>query len=200
MSNQLISFLQLYKPIREADQELISAEFEYKTFPEGSYLFEGMKVCSELFFICDGILRILVHQAAGKELTRYLLPADQFCTLLNSFNHEVPAPELIQAVCNVQVLAISKKNLISLYKRLPYLKVLIDEIIQRSLMEKNQIRNAYLEMEPSLRYEEFINDQPDIALRVPLNDVASYLGVSPQLINRLRKQVDEEASDQGIEF
>ncbi|SHF33000.1 Crp/Fnr family transcriptional regulator [Pedobacter caeni] len=200
MSNQLISFLQLYKPIPEADQELISTEFEYKTFPEGSYLFEGMKVCTELFFICDGILRISLQQKEGRELTRYLLTQNQFCTLLNSFNHEVPAPEQIQAVCNVQVLVISKKNLMKLYQQLPYLKALIDEIIQELLMEKNQIRNAYLEMEPSLRYEEFINDQPDIALRVPLNDVASYLGVSPQLINRIRKQVDEQHLDEGIEF
>lgn len=189
MSNQLISFLQLYKVIPEKDQELISSAFDYKKFQEGSYLFEGMKLCRELFFICNGVLRIVMHNKEGRELTHYFLKEYQFCTILNSFTNEVPAPESIQAACDAEVLVISKARLFALYEQLPYLKVLIDEILQQSMIEKIQLRNAYLGLDSTARYQEFLKRQADVAVRVSLNDIAAYLGITPQSLSRIRKNI-----------
>jgi CRP-like cAMP-binding protein len=101
----------------------------------------------------------------------------------------VPADEDIQAACDAEVLAISKTRLIALYEKLPYLKGLINEIIQQALLDKIQTRNAYLGLNAVTRYRLFMMRQPDIALRVPLNDIASYLGITPQSLSRIRKNI-----------
>jgi CRP-like cAMP-binding protein len=87
------------------------------------------------------------------------------------------------------VLAISRTKLLALYEQLPYLKTLIDQITQRALLEKIQVRNAYLGQDSASRYKLFMMRQADIALRVPLNDVASYLGITPQSLSRIRRNI-----------
>ncbi|MNY40990.1 hypothetical protein D3C86_1757710 [compost metagenome] len=63
------------------------------------------------------------------------------------------------------------------------------QIAQKSLMEKIYTRNAYLGVDATSRYLKFIEEQGDIALRVPQSIIASYLGITPQSLSRIRKQV-----------
>lgn len=194
MNNPLISFLQLFHPVPEADQELVLKAFTAKAFREGDYLFRSGNTCREMFFICKGVLRILVQNDKGNEVTHYFLKENQFCTILNSFTKQVTAAESIQAACDAEVLAISRNKLLALYKQLPYLKSLIDQIIQQGLLDKIQIRNLYLGQDSTTRYKLFMIRQADIALRVPLSDVASYLGITPQSLSRIRKNISVKKS------
>jgi CRP-like cAMP-binding protein len=189
MPNKLISFLSLFKHLPADDQELITNTFEVRTFDEGDYLFKGDRVCQQLFFIVEGVLRIMVRNEKGNEVTHYFLKENQFCTILKSFINQVPAHESIQAACKATVLVVTHTNLMALYLRVPYLKSLIDEIIQQALVEKINVRNIYLGQDSTTRYKLFMMRQADIALRVPLNDIASYLGITPQSLSRIRKNI-----------
>ena len=131
----------------------------------------------------------MVRNEKGNEVTHFFLKENQFCTILNSFNNAVPAEESIQAACDTNVLVINKGKLQSLYEKLPYLKSLIDEITQQALLEKIQIRNAHLGHDSATRYKLFMMRQPEIALRVQLGDVASYLGITPQSLSRIRRNM-----------
>jgi CRP/FNR family transcriptional regulator, anaerobic regulatory protein len=187
MKQPLISFLQLFSTIPEAEQELIGAAFQPMSLKEGDYLQRGGQVCRQLFFICSGVLRIVIVNDKGVEVTHYFLKQNQFCTILNSFNTETVADESIQAACDAEVLAITKPDLLALYDKLPYVQTLINQIIQQGLLDKIRIRNTYLGQEAATRYKLFMMQQPDIALQVSLSDVASYLGITPQSLSRIRK-------------
>jgi CRP-like cAMP-binding protein len=56
-------------------------------------------------------------------------------------------------------------------------------------MRKIQLRNTYAGTDASARYQLFLELQPDISLRVPLNDIASYLGITPQSLSRIRRNI-----------
>ena len=99
------------------------------------------------------------------------------------------AEETIQAACNTEVLVITKTRLLDLYKKMPYLQTLIDQITQQRLLDKIQIRNTYLGQDAMTRYKLFMMRQPDIALRVSLKDIASYLEITPQSLSRIRKNL-----------
>ena len=193
MDSLLINFLQLFGQVPVEDQQLIVEAFTARPFREGNYLFRSGNTCKEMFFICKGVLRIVVQNEKGNEVTHYFLKENQFCTILNSFKNQVKAAESIQAACDAEVLAISRNKLLSLYKQLPYLKILIDQIIQQGLLDKIQTRNAYLGQDSTTRYRLFMMRQPDIALRVPLSDIASYLGITPQSLSRIRKQIADKS-------
>jgi len=189
MRNELISFLKLFRDIPVGDEALIAKVFEYRTYKEGEYLFKAGKACRELFFVCKGILRIKVINESGNEVTHFFVRENKLCSILNSFNNNVIANESIQAACDAEVLAIKRTALDELYFQLPYLKPLITEIVQQALLDKIAVRNAYLGQEATTRYKMFLIRQPEIAYRVPLSDIASYLGITPQSLSRIRKNI-----------
>lgn len=187
MDNQLLNYLQLGPSFSATDREAIADAFEQKTFREGEVLFPSNHICRQLFFVCNGIIRILVQGDNGNEVTHYFINENHFCTILNSFNHQVAAHESILAACDTEVMAIDRDRLLALYATYPLLKAAIDQRIQQALLEKINTRNAYLGLDSTARYQLFLEKQPDVARRVQLGDIASYLGITPQSLSRIRR-------------
>jgi CRP-like cAMP-binding protein len=188
MDNQLLNHLQLGKILPEEDQAGILDAFEYRTYKEGETLFQSEHICRQMFFVCSGILRILIQNENGQEVTHYFISENHFCTILNSFLNQVVARETIQAACDTEVMYIDRAALMELYIRYPALKTAIDQSIQKALLEKISIRNAYLGLNSSKRYRLFLERQPEIACKVQLGDIASYLGITRQSLSRIRRK------------
>lgn len=189
MENQLVTFLKTFSQFRDADTVLVAAATERRTYNEGDYLFKAGKVCREMFFICKGVLRVMVINEQANEVTHFFLKQDQFCCILNSFNNRVTGHESIQAACDAEVLVISRKNLDQLYIQIPYLKELITQITHQGLLDKIALRNSYLGHDSTARYKLFLSQQSLVASQVQLGDIASYLGITPQSLSRIRKNI-----------
>jgi len=189
MENLLVNYLEQLRPIPAADRKIITEHFTLKTFKEGEFLVKPDKIARELFFVCSGVIRIGSANHKGVELTHYFYNENHLVSILQSFNEEIETTAYIQASCNAEVLSISKDKLMHLYKELPYLKGLIDHQHQLNLINKVNMRNTYLGEEAQNRYKIFLAQHPDIVLRVSQKDIASYLGITPQSLSRIRKQM-----------
>ncbi|HEX3383681.1 MAG TPA: Crp/Fnr family transcriptional regulator [Mucilaginibacter sp.] len=179
----------MFKIIPQADIDIIEAELSYRKANEGEILFNEGHICKEMFFICKGVLRIVSQNEKGNKMTCFFLKENQFCSILNSFNNNIPAAEGIEAACDAELIVLKRTKLLSLYDRLPYLKELIISITTQSLLDKIHVRNSYLGEDASTRYQNFLRRQPEIALRVSLSDIASYLGITQQSLSRIRKNM-----------
>ncbi len=189
MSSHLVSFLKLFHDISEHDEQLITDAWQDRKYVEGDYLFKAGKVCREVFFICQGVIRVMIVNDDGDEVTYFFLKENQFCSLLNSFNNNLVAEENIIAACDVHVVAISKEALEKLYHEIPYLQSLFTQITQQGLLDKITLRNSFLGVDSTTRYKRFLIRQPDIALRVSMSSIASYLCITPQSLSRIRKNL-----------
>lgn len=189
ISNNLISFLQQYHVFDEKEKELILEYFVETSLNEGDYLFHGGHVPNELFFISSGILRILVQNEKGNNVTHFFLKENQFCTILYNFNNGTIATESIQAACKTKVFKISKKQLEIIYLKIPAIETIIAQTIQKTLLDKILIRNSYLGQDSTTKYKKFMLLQPEIASRVSLSDIAAYLEITPQSLSRIRRNI-----------
>jgi CRP-like cAMP-binding protein len=183
----LFQYLSQFRTIPQADIDLIQPELSYLTVAEDEYLLKEGNVSNKLYFICRGILRIATQNEQGNVVTHFFLKENQLVTILDSFQRNTPSKESILAACETEVIVLSKSSLLFLYEKVNYLKELIDTITQQRLMEKIPIRNAYLGHDATTRYQLFLQHQPDIAQRVSLRDIASYLGITQQSLSRIRK-------------
>jgi CRP-like cAMP-binding protein len=189
MSEAVISYFQRLRPIPEKDREAILSFFEPRAFKEGEYLFREGKICTSLLYVCRGILRIVSTNDKGIDRTHYFYKEDQFCTILKSFEEGSVADAGIQAACDAEVLTISRSKLNELYLLVPYMKDLIDRMFQRQLLSKVEMRNTFLGLDAESQYKLFVEHHPEIALRVSLKDIASYLGITPQSLSRIRRNI-----------
>jgi CRP-like cAMP-binding protein len=189
MTAAFINFLRLFKDIPSGDIKIIDEAISYRKALEGEVLFEEGQVCKEMFFICKGVLRIVSINEKGDKRAYFFLKENQFCSILNSFNNNMPANEGIEAACDAELVVLKKKKLLVLYTKLPYLKELITGITTQSLLDKIQVRNSYLGEDAATRYRNFLLRQPDIALRVSLGDIASHLGITQQSLSRIRRNM-----------
>lgn len=185
----LIQLLKSYRYFSDAEAEIISSCFEPKHFKELEYLFNGGKVCNSLYFVVQGILRIVTVNDKGVDVTHYFIKDGQFCTMLDSFNNGSIAKDSIQTSSPADVLEISKKGVEKLCKTLPFMTDLFNQINQQRLLEKIRLKNIYSGQDSTSKYKLFLKEQADIAYRVPLNHVASYLNVTPQSLSRIRRSL-----------
>jgi CRP-like cAMP-binding protein len=184
-----LTFLQSHRQIPDSDLQTISDHLAFRRVESKTTLLEQGRIANELFFICKGILKIVTNNEKGNAVTQFFLKENQFCTILHSFENGVPAHESIVTAIECELVVIPKQKLLALFEKLPYLKELIMSIMHRALLDKIAIRNAYMGEDAASRYETFLTRQPEIALRVPLSDVASYLGITQQSLSRIRKNV-----------
>jgi CRP/FNR family transcriptional regulator, anaerobic regulatory protein len=182
-------FLNLSREIPEADLDVITQYLQVRDIKAGEVLLQEGRTAKELFFVISGILKIVSTNEKGNEIIQFFIKENKFCTILYSFNDDVVSHEGIVAATPGKVLVFSKAKLNNLYEKLPYFKGLIESITQRALLEKIQIRNNLMGEEAAIRYHKFVSQQPDILLRVPLSDVASYLGITQQSLSRIRRNI-----------
>lgn len=143
MLESLIQYLRLFRDIPPGDIAMIQQELSYREVAEGTLLAREGNTCRELFFIIQGVLKIMVNNDKGDEVAHFFLKENQFCTILYSFNDQVPARESIYAACDATLAVFSRDRLLRLYEKLPYLQTLINQITQQALLEKIRIRAAY---------------------------------------------------------
>ncbi len=75
----------------------------------------------------------------------------------------------------------------SFYEEIPALKSVMDRRHQQRLMEKVQLRNGFAGKDATTRYKLFLELHAGLALRVSLQDIASFLDITPQSLSRIRK-------------
>ncbi|TLV02736.1 Crp/Fnr family transcriptional regulator [Dyadobacter luticola] len=184
-----LTFLQSHYPIPKSDLQIIANHLSTRTVEAKTILLREGATAQEMFFICEGILKIVTNNEKGNAVTQFFLKENQFCTILDSFENGVAAQESIVAAIDCELVVLQKQKLLRLYQQLPYLKELIQNITRRALLAKIAVRNAYMGENAASRYETFLARQPEIALRVPLGDVASYLGIAQQSLSRIRRNV-----------
>jgi len=187
MVTSLLACLQQVGSLPAADHDRLLQAWQPRSVAAGESLLVAGTVCQEWYFVEQGILRLCTEPLRGPTVTHFFVPENQFCTVLASFESQLPADKSIQAVTAAQVLVLSKARLEALAQQLPYMTSLLARLIQQGLLAKLHLRQAYLGQDAATRYQTLLQRQPEVANRVPQHMLASYLQVTPQSLSRLRK-------------
>jgi CRP-like cAMP-binding protein len=191
MYQQLKAAIQRLQPITDDEWALALPRFEFGAYKKGEYLVKEGQVCRHIYFLVAGCTRIFfLHD--GKELSRQFFFENSFVTELGSFVPQQPSLYYLQALEPLQTLAIRHDALNDLYDRSPaFLR------FGKMMAEQTAIfvsyRNVELVASPAKeRYLRLLRERPKVISRVPLHMIASYLGITPEALSRLRKEVADD--------
>lgn len=173
----------------ENEIEMIDSCFEYESFKAKEFLSEMGKTNNKIFFIVEGLARVY-YLKDGKEITTYLSCDDGFIASYSSFINQTQSFENIQCIEDCEVLSITFEKMQFLYKEIPNW-----ERVGRILAEQNYLcmadRVLKLQMIPAKeKYQTFLASAPaKIIQRTPLIYIASFLGITPESLSRIRQDI-----------
>lgn len=174
--------------LREDEKQTIESAFREQVLTKGELWVKAGKVCEQVAFLVKGKLRVFYGDGEGNEVTCHFVTPQQFISSFTSFLTNTPTIENIAAIEDSTLLVISKKELEVLSDELPKMQIW-RRIVAENLFITLEKRVAMLQSQTAHeRYEQMLRENPDIILSVPLQYTASFLGITPQHLSRLRKE------------
>jgi CRP-like cAMP-binding protein len=142
-----------------------------------------------LYFINEGFMRLFYYDNNSDEVTTHLCSPNGFITSFLSFIHEKPAEDNLECITDCELIRITRPKLVELIEKSEQFKK-FSLIIFEQAIASTQIRaNNLATLTAELRYKKLIEQQPEIIQNVPIQYIASYLGIKPQSLSRIRKQL-----------
>lgn len=171
----------------EEIEEFLNKGIE-KHFSKGSFFLKEGSISQEVGFIKNGFVRSFYYNSEEEEVTYCFGFPQSFITDYASFVTQNPAKENIQAMSDVEILVFAKKDIIDFEQRnnwLRFFKLLAEqEFIRIENRFFSQIKET-----AEYRYKKLIAENPDFLQQIPLNYLASYLGISQRHLTRIRKNI-----------
>ncbi len=180
-------FIENYISLPLEDWKQISSCFEEKSVEKDEILLQEGKICKHIYFIENGLFHFFINKE-GKNCTKFFTEAPYFFTSQSSFNSQKPANENIQAIEKCIVWQISYEKVNELYKLkswTDFARKIIQEVqfFTEEILEELQTETA------EYRYEKMLKNNPELVNRIPLKILASYFGIAPQSLSRIRKKI-----------
>jgi CRP-like cAMP-binding protein len=181
-------FIENYTTVSDKDWKQISACFDKRVIEKGEMLLQEGKVCKHLYFIESGLLRYFIYKN-GNDITKYFTEAPYCFTSQVSFTTEKPATENIQAIEQSIIWEITLKQANNLLEELKSWNTFIRKLIQEVQYYTEEILQEIQTETAENRYLKMLEQEPQLVQRIPLKHLASYFGIAPQSLSRIRKKI-----------
>lgn len=182
----LPTFLQSKIDLPAPDLAAIIANFQPKTYKKNRRLLRQGQIAQEYLYIEKGLLRIY-YAHNDLEITGWIAAEGDFFCELNSLSTQTPTRFNIQAIEDTQVWTITAQRMEQLYQTYPAWQAFGRKIWERAFVNLVEGIISFQVLSAEQRYKAMLED-PNFQ-RIPLKYLASYLGVTPTSLSRLRKSI-----------
>jgi CRP/FNR family transcriptional regulator, anaerobic regulatory protein len=196
--NTLHQYLSTYfGVIRPDEMDILGRLFVPVTLKKGDFMVKQGRYCLHLGFIQQGILRMYVAEE-GKEITQWISTEGYLVTELASFLFDQPARWHIQALEDTELLAINRDDYRNIARLVPRWHELERLFIAKCFTTLEDRVFSHLSKSAEERYTLFFQHNSALFNQVPLQYIASLLGMTPETFSRIRKQMQQRPTSPPI--
>jgi CRP-like cAMP-binding protein len=189
MLEKFQSYLKERLAITDEQAKEATSCLKSKTFKKGTVLLSPGDLRSDSYFINEGLLRYFSIDEKGKEHIIQFAPENWMVSDRNSSVFNEPSIFFIDAIENTEVLIVPSSFFADIQKLLPHILELNILMLHNSIRFMQKRINMLLSATAEERYLDFIKLYPNLTLRVPQWMIASYLGITPESLSRVRKDL-----------
>ncbi|SFE04581.1 cAMP-binding domain of CRP or a regulatory subunit of cAMP-dependent protein kinases [Chitinophaga sp. CF118] len=157
-------------------------------FDTGDYLAHSGRISTAIYFITSGIVRVFATNA-DKEVSLDFAFAGQFSTAYASFITQTPSAVSLQAITPVTGFAFYYDDLQALYRKDHQVERTGRLLAEYQYLRKYHRELSFLQYSAQERYLQLLNEHPQIVQQIPVKYIASYLGIEPESLSRIRKNL-----------
>lgn len=186
----LLDYFQQKIPLTSKEKKLVRELFKPRLYRKRQYILQEGDICNQCNFIVRGCLRMYTLDADGNTHIIQFASENWWIMDIGSFHGRTASELNIDALEDTVVLQISHDHLLSLYQQAPKFDRIFRVLIEGSYvaLQKRLLQNISSTAEE--KYIAFLQSYSHLAHRLPQTQIASFLGMTPEFLSRLRsKQV-----------
>jgi len=175
------------KLLSDDDKHLLMAHFKPKKLRKRQYFLQEGDVCKYIAFIVKGSARTFTVDEKGHENVLKLSVENWWLSDFESFYLLTPSRFNIEALENLELLQATNAQIEEFLKDIPAFAAMQNIISQNYTIANQKRMQAAITYTAEERYEDLVSNYPHFLKRFPQNMIASYLGLSPETLSRIRK-------------
>ena len=188
MPIQIITNIKSFVALSQNDEAEFLQILEVKKYAKKEFILEEGEVCDKIFFINSGCARDFFNIEGEEKIVEFFFENSWF-TDYGSFLTGQPTIENLQAIEPCEVVYFSKASLYNLYITNPVFERVGRVMAENAFMNLMKISSMRTNHDPQERYLNLMKSSPELFERVPQHYIASYLGLQPQSLSRIRKRI-----------
>ncbi len=192
MKNKFVNYFSKISPLTEEEAKGIEDGMSVKTFHKGTVLLKEGQPTVDTYFILEGCIREYIVSDGGEEKTTNLYTEDQWVISLSNFNLQNQATHNLVCVEDTTVSVGNEQSAQKMFKQFPRFETISRAVMEAFFIEQKKLLTSFLTDSPEQRYLTLLKSRPDLFQRIPQYHLASYIGVKPESLSRIRKRVLEK--------
>jgi CRP-like cAMP-binding protein len=192
MYDLILASVSKYIQLTPEEIKFFTSILRPKKIRKRQYLLQAGDVSLFENFVTKGCLRAYTVDAEGQEHIAMFGSEGWWISDMYSFLTNTPATQNIDALEDSEVLSIEKSDLERLYEQVPKFNRFFLKLLQNAFVAHQRRILAANSQTAEEQYLDFISRYPTIEQRVPQHQIASYLGMSPETISRIRRQQSQK--------
>lgn len=186
--NQIRNYLEKMEHMSDEDWQIFSSRLVRHQLPKKTVLLKTGETENYLSFIEKGMVRLFIPKSET-DLTFGFVFENEFVSAYDSFLTRQASPYSIETLTPVTVWRLTYEDLQAVYRDTRTGNVLGRRISEELFLKKSKRELAFLNETAEQRYLRLFTDRPDLIRQIPLKFIASYIGITPQALSRIRRRI-----------
>lgn len=189
----LIEYFEKYLTFTIEEKKLIESRVTLRNIKRRQMILQEGFVCQHYSFVVEGCFKMYAIDDKGNEHNLQFAAENDWIADISSFHSQKPSKLFIEAIEPSVILQIEQQDLYFLYSNVPKLNIIFKVIIENKFIE---LQNRVLQNISSTgqqRYLNFLEQYPKLASRLPNTQIASYLGITPEFLSKIRKELAKKS-------
>ncbi|WBL24291.1 Crp/Fnr family transcriptional regulator [Zunongwangia sp. HGR-M22] len=184
---ELREYILQFGYLNKQEIELINSKVQELVLHKGDFFSEAGKIPSQVGFVEEGVMRgFYINE--GEEITRCFINENNLVVDYINFEANAASSEYLQACTDCKLIVFSKQHWEELSHTITGWARIKNKMVQTCMYQKSR-KGPVISQDATTRYREFLKNYPSLLNRISLTYIASYLGVTPQSLSRIRKNV-----------
>ncbi len=188
MDEKLLAHFASINPLSHEEIAAIDETMEVQHHKKGTVLLRPDEISTAAYFVLEGIIR-KYYLIDGEEKTADFFTDEQWVVSVNNMNPDSPSAFYLECCTDCKLLVGNSTKGEALYKKYPNLESVSRKLMTRVFTELQEKIEAFTTSSPTQRYQNLLKAKPDLFQRIPQYQIASYIGVTPESLSRIRKRI-----------
>ena len=186
--DQFWAFADQFVLFSQREKDAVAEKLYPRSFAKRETIVDLGDVAREFYFVLSGYLRFYYLADDGREITGFIFKPGMTGSSGESFFSQTESLQVLEAVTDAETLAMSFTGLSALYRDVPKVNALVRKILEQRLVYAQRVLASLIMQKPEERYGQFVEEQPELLRDIPQHILASYLGITPVSLSRIRRR------------